>query len=163
MKIMGFGSQNWDFSAALANSNRFKGLFLKSRSIISPADHPAGLAVHRPVSGEAAGGDHRSYHQGLQHSPADPQLHQGGHRRQGERPAAEDEASGAGQRLTLVWLFASAGREGGRREGAHRARQETGHAGSVSEVKRRVGRSVPSSLPLTSWIRGRRNIKGVLT
>lgn len=32
---------------------------------------------------------------------------------------------------------AFAGREGGRCEGAHRARQKTGHAGFVSEVKNR--------------------------
>lgn len=51
--------------------------------VLCRADHPASLALHRPVSGEAAGGDHRSYHPGLQHPPADSQLHQGQHWRQG--------------------------------------------------------------------------------
>lgn len=63
----------------------------------SPVDHPAGLALHRPVSGEAAGGNHRSCHQGLQHSSADPQLHQGQHRRQGKPSEASDWAVMAGE------------------------------------------------------------------
>lgn len=62
---------------------------MKCRNAISPVDHPAGLAVHRPVSGEAAGGNHCSCYQGLQHSPADPQLHQGQHRGQGKPVASE--------------------------------------------------------------------------
>lgn len=87
-------SELW-FSATTASSNTLERLFLKCRNIIFfPADHPASLAVHRPVSGAAASGNHRSCHQGLQHSPSDPQLHQGRHRRQGKHPAAEPIQAG---------------------------------------------------------------------
>lgn len=39
------------------------------------ADPAAGLALCWPVSGEAAGRNHRSCHPSFQHPSADPQLH----------------------------------------------------------------------------------------
>lgn len=51
--------------------------------MIYHVDCAASLALYRPVSGEVAGGNHRSLHPCLQHPSADSQLHQGQPRRKG--------------------------------------------------------------------------------
>lgn len=96
LKIICFVSQKCDFLPPLQMQIRSKGLSWRGEIQFVPVDHPAGLALHRPVSGEAAGGNHRSRHQGLQHSPADPQLHQGRYRRQGNRPDIQPLRAGSG-------------------------------------------------------------------
>lgn len=43
------------------------------------------MAIRGAVFGEVAGRDHCSYHTGIQHPPADPELHQSKPRRQGTK------------------------------------------------------------------------------
>lgn len=120
------------------------------------ADHPASLALHRPVSGEAAGGDSRSGHPGFQHPPADAQLHQGQHRRQGasmkmcrqqQQSAAPGYMSGymllRHRRVVIAGIKSDeigvvlTGCQGDGSEGAHRTGFQTGHVGPVPKVTRR--------------------------
>lgn len=58
-------------------------LLLVNNIKVSPLGAAAGVAVCWPVLGEAAGGNHRSFHQSLQYPPPNIWLHKSGHGRQG--------------------------------------------------------------------------------